>query len=138
MSNSDSLKACRDTVRKYDPDRYLSALFAPADKRPLLFALYALNHELARVGEIVREPMMGEIRLQWWRETIEGARENKPRAHDIARALSELFSRADLPTSLFDAMIGARAFDLSRDSAPEQEALVGYLDATSGNLMRLA
>lgn len=56
--------ACEATVRRFDPDRYFSALFAPADKRPLLFALYAFNHELARVGEVVREPMMGEIRLQ--------------------------------------------------------------------------
>ena len=61
-------------MRKHDPDRYFSALFAPADRRPFLFALYAFNHELAHVGESVREPMIGEIRLQWWRETLDGAR----------------------------------------------------------------
>src|SRR3954468_1442712 len=136
--STDYFDFCEATVRKYDPDRYFSALFAPADKRPLLFALYAFNHELAHIGETVREPMMGEIRLQWWRETAEGAREGKPRAHDGARALAELFARADLPTSLFDAMIDARALDIAGDPAPDQASLDRYLDSTSGNLMRLA
>lgn len=130
--------ACEAAVRQADPDRYFSALFAPADKRPLLFALYALDHELARIGEIVREPMMGEIRLQWWRETVEGAREGKPRPHDVARALAEAFAHSDLPISLLQTMIAARAFDLSRDRAQELEVVETYLDATSGNLMRAA
>ena len=60
-------------MRAADPDRYFSALFAPAPARPLLLALYAFNHEVARVAETVREPMLGAIRLEWWRETVEGA-----------------------------------------------------------------
>ena len=135
---TDYLAACEATVRRADPDRYFAALFAPADKRPLLLVLYAFNHELARIAEVVREPMMGEIRLQWWRETLDGAREGKPRENDVARGLAKLFAHADLPTQLFDAMIDARAFDLSRDSVPNSEELDGYLDATSANLMRLA
>ena len=130
--------SCEATIRRADPDRYFSALFAPADKRPLLFALYAFNHELARIAEVVREPMMGEIRLQWWRETLEHARENKPRAHDVAAALAEVFARTDLPPSLLDAMIDARALDVSRDPPPDKVSLDEYLDATSGNLMRVA
>src|SRR3954465_11423378 len=104
-----SFEACARMVRERDPDRYFSALFAPAEKRPLLFALYAFNHELARIGETVREPMMGEIRLQWWRETVESAREGKPRAHDVSRALFELFRRVELPASILGAMMDARA-----------------------------
>jgi phytoene/squalene synthetase len=138
MSVTDSLTACENTVRKHDPDRYFSALFAPAEKRPLLFALYAFNHELARIGETVREPMMGEIRLQWWRETVDSAREGKPRAHDVACALFELFRRVDLPGALFEAMMDARPFDFSPETFADDEARDAYLDATSGNLMRLA
>jgi phytoene synthase len=138
MPVADSLAACENTVRKHDPDRYFSALFAPAKKRPLLFALYAFNHEIARIGEVVREPMMGEIRLQWWRETIESARAGEPRAHDVARALAETFTHADLPAALFDSMIDARAFDFSSEAFADERARDIYLDATSGNLMRLA
>jgi phytoene synthase len=134
----EAFAACAASVRRADTDRYFSALFAPADKRPLLFALYAFNHELARIAEVVHEPMMGEIRLQWWRETVEGAREGNPRAHNIARALAELFARADLPLDFFETIIDARAFDFSPEPFADDAARNAYLDATSGNLMRLA
>lgn len=138
MVVADSLLSCESTVRQRDPDRYFSALFAPAKKRPLLFALYAFNRELAHIAEVVREPMMGEIRLQWWRETLEGARQGNPRAHDVARALAETFARRYLPADLFEAMIEARAFDFSAEAFADDAARDAYLDATSGNLMRLA
>ena len=131
-------EACAKAVRKYDPDRYFSALFAPADKRPFLFALYALNHELAHVGESIREPMIGEIRLAWWRETLAGARAGNPRPHDVARAMTMTFTTIDLPSGLLDAIIDARSFDLNRGPFAENAARDAYLDATSANLMRLA
>ena len=130
--------ACAATVRRADPDRYFSALFAPAERRPFLFALYALNHELARVAESVREPMLGQIRLQWWREALAGARTSKPRRHDIVEAMAAVFSSSDLPADLIDRMIDARSFDLSGDEFEDYAALENYLDATSGTLMRLA
>ncbi len=64
------LSACGRIVRENDPDRFFCTLFAPPAKREALFALYAFNHELARVAESVSEPMLGEIRLQWWREAL--------------------------------------------------------------------
>ena len=138
MDIQNAFAACEATIWRIDPDRYFSTLFAPADKRPLLFALYAFNNEVARIGELVREPMMGEIRLQWWRETVEGALEGKPRAHDVARALAELFARVQLPLDLVGSMIDARSFDVSPETFADDAARDAYLDATSGNLMRLA
>jgi phytoene/squalene synthetase len=135
---SDALEACAAIVRKHDPDRYFSALFAPADKRPFLFALYAFNHELAHIGESVREPMIGEIRLQWWREALDGARAGNPRNHDVVRALAATLAKVALPDELFDAMIDARQFDLMSGAFGADEKRDAYLDATSGNLMRLA
>jgi phytoene/squalene synthetase len=134
----DPFEACAKSVRKYDPDRNFSALFAPADKRPFLFALYALNHELAHVAESVREPMIGEIRLQWWRETLESARAGNPRPHNVARAMAATFAKVDLPARLIDGIIDARSFDLNRGPFPDDASRDAYLDATSGNLMRLA
>jgi len=127
-----------ELVRRADPDRYLAALFAPAEKRPLLHALYAFNIETARVADTVREPMMGEIRLEWWRETLAGAKEGRPRPHDVARALAELFAAVDLPVGPFDAMVAARAFDSASEVFADRAAVEAYCDATSGNLMRLA
>jgi phytoene/squalene synthetase len=138
MTIEASLTACEDMVRRADPDRYLSALFAPEERRPLLFALYAFNHELARIGDTVREPMMGEIRLEWWREAIAEAQDGRPRAHDVVRSLAELFARVGPPLDLFEAMIDARQFDLGGEFFADLNALVAYTEATSGSLMRLA
>ena len=126
------------TVRRVDPDRYFSALFAPESLRRHLMTLYAFNHELARVGETVRQPLMGEMRLEWWRETLIGAKGGTPRNHELARALAELFSARDLPLDLFTEMIDARAFDSSEEQFADWPAMEAYGDRTSGNLMRLA
>ncbi|HEY2070868.1 MAG TPA: phytoene/squalene synthase family protein [Rhizomicrobium sp.] len=125
-------------VREADPDRFMSALFAPAAKRQSLFALYAFNTEIARIAENVSQPMLGEIRLQWWRETVEAAKAGNPRDHDIARALAETFVTTDLPFAPFDAMLDARVFDSTPDAFETLDGLEDYADVTSGNLMRLA
>jgi phytoene synthase len=72
-------------VRRYDPDRFLTALFAPPDRRDVLLTLYAFNHELARAREVASEPALALIRLQWWREVVEG----EVKRHEVASPLSE-------------------------------------------------
>ena len=84
-------------VRRHDPDRFLTALFAPPDKRNALLTLYAFNHELARAREVTSEPHMALIRLQWWREVVDGTR----RRHEVVTPLSDaiaqgLFLASDL------------------------------------------
>ena len=133
-----SLAGCEALVRQHDPDRYYAALFAPAAKRPLLFALYAFNYEIARVAEHVREPMLGEMRLEWWREMVESARKGEPIAHDVARGLALLFRQTGLALSEIDTMLEARAAHTGAEPIASIEALEGYADATSGALMRLA
>jgi NADH dehydrogenase [ubiquinone] 1 alpha subcomplex assembly factor 6 len=125
-------------VRAADPDRYFSTLFAPPAARPWLFALYAFNHEVARVAETVREPMLGAIKLEWWREAVEGAFSGQPRNHDVAKGLAALFRAVPLKLGDFEAIIAARAFDSDAESFADLAALETYLDATGGTLMRLA
>jgi len=135
---ADAFAACERMVRAADPDRYFSALFAPAALRPFLFVLYAFNVEVARVAETVREPMLGAIRLEWWRETAEGAAKGTPRNHDVARGLAELLARHPQALAGLEALIAARAFDSSAGHFADFVALENYVDATSGALMRLA
>lgn len=135
---ADPFHDCIEMVRAADPDRYLSALFAPAPLRPHLFALYAFNHELARVAENVREPMLGAIRLEWWRETLEQAKAGRPRNHVVAQALAQTFAATALPLDLCENLIAARGFDSSPDVFPDFAALENYAAATSGTLMQMA
>jgi phytoene/squalene synthetase len=126
------------TVRAADPDRYFASLFAPAAQRPYLHALYAFNHEVAHVAESVREPMLGAIRLEWWRETAEGAAKGAPRNHDVARGLAALFIDRQISLASLEAIIVARGFDSDAGQFADFAALENYLDATGGALMRLA
>lgn len=138
MKTEDALAECQETVRRFDPDRYFAALFAPEEQRPLLFALYAFHHEVARAAELAREPMVGAIRLQWWREAVEAARDGRPRAHPASLGLAELFARAGPPQEWFDTVIDAREFDLGAESFADMAALETYAADTSGALMRIA
>jgi 15-cis-phytoene synthase len=136
--NEASFAACTALVRRADPDRYFSGLLAPADKRPFLMALYALNYELAHVADSIREPSLGAIRLQWWREALAEGREMTPRRHDVVEAMATVISSCELPSEYLERMIDARGFDVSPEEFADYEALEGYLDATSATLMRLA
>jgi phytoene synthase len=103
---------CEVLVREADRDRYLAALFAPEAKRGALYALAAFGIELARVRELAREPMPGEIRLQWWREVVDGKRDGEARANPVAAALLEAIETHGLARDRLQAMIDARGFDL--------------------------
>jgi phytoene synthase len=103
---------CAALVREADRDRYLATLFAPAEHRDALFALYAFNVEIARVRDLAREPMPGEIRLQWWREVLGGEREGEAAAHPVAAALRETLDRYGFTARPLLELIDARTFDL--------------------------
>jgi phytoene synthase len=102
---------CAALVREADYDRYLSTLFAPAEHRDALFALYAFNVEIARVRDLAREPIPGEIRLQWWREMLSGERDGEASAHPVAAALRETLSRYGFVATPLLELIDARIFD---------------------------
>jgi phytoene synthase len=103
---------CAALVREADRDRYLATLFAPAPHRDALFAIYAFNVEIARVRDLAREPMPGEIRLQWWREVLSGLRGGEAAANPVAAALLETLVRYRLGSERLIALIDARGFDL--------------------------
>ncbi len=120
-------------VRRHDPDRFLSALFAPAERRDTLLLLYAFNHELARAREAAREPMMALIRLQWWREVLEGA----PRRHEVAAPLTAALAAGRLAAADLAPLVDAR----ETEAAPEIATLAEWqthVRATAGGLARAA
>ena len=123
-------------VRETDRDRYLSVLFAPEDKRGALFALYSFNVEIARVRDLVREPLPGEIRLQWWRDAILG--ETPAAGHRTAEALLRAIRDYNLPSAALENMIEARLFDLYDDPMPSRTDLEGYCGETASALIQLA
>jgi NADH dehydrogenase [ubiquinone] 1 alpha subcomplex assembly factor 6 len=132
------LSYCAAQVRRLDRDRYLTALLAPAAAREGLLALYALNVELARVRESISEPLVGQIRLQWWRDSIDGIYAGEPRRHAVLAPLAAAIERHALPQALFADMIEARELDMEPGPPATLSALLDYADRTAGTLLALA
>jgi 15-cis-phytoene synthase len=124
-------------VRRHDPDRFLTALFAPPDKRDALLTLYAFNHELARAREAVSEPPLALIRLQWWREVVEGAH----RRHEVAEPLRAAIEAGDLDRGDLLSLIDAReaeaepVFETTQDWHAYLSGTAGGLAVAAGHLL---
>jgi len=122
------------TVRDHAPDRWLASRFvADAAARADLIALYALDHELTRIPHLVSDPLMGEIRMTWWREGLEEIAEGRiVRPHPVLKAIAA----GALPPVALAALAEARLDDLDEPKAGE--ALIAHIDATEGLVMALA
>ena len=132
------LSYCAAELRRHDRDRYLTALFAPADRREALFTLYAFNLEVARSRELVREPMMGRFRLQWWRDAIAELYAGRVRRHQILEPLAAAVAGFGLTRDHFDRLIDAREWDMEDRPPADLDGLIAYADGTSASLVWLA
>ena len=131
---SPTLSALGGFVRQHDPDRFLCALFAPAERREALFALLAYNHELARAREVASQPVLALIRLQWWREVVENAAAGRPpRQHEVAAPLHALVAAGTLDAADLLAMADAREAE-AEDGMPSASAFQAYLRGTAGGV----
>jgi phytoene synthase len=139
MASMPDLSPAARLVHDFDRERFITALFAPPERREALMLRYAFNVEVARMRESVHEPMAGMIRLQWWRDTIEAARDGRPLDHHpIAGPLGELIRRHDLPLELFERLLTAREQDLEPGGPADLAAAEAYADDTSSTLTALA
>src|ERR1700748_3706006 len=110
----ETLSYCAEQVHSFDHDRLLTAIVAAPAGREHLFALYAFNIELAKVREVVTEPLIGQMRLQWWRDTLDRLYAGEIVAHEVARPLQAAIQVCGVVRSAFDPLIDAREFDLEK------------------------
>jgi len=134
----DAFSHCAELVRAADRDRFIASLFAPADRRPALQALYAFDTEVARVREVAHTALPGEIRLQWWSEAIARERDGEANANPVASALLASMEKFQLRRELLLDLIEARRFDLYEDPMPTLAELETYLRRTASSLVSLA
>ncbi|MBB3318657.1 phytoene synthase [Rhizobium sp. BK181] len=129
---------CLATLRDNDRDRYLACLLSPQEKRGALAALYAFNAELARIRDLVHEPLPGEVRMQYWRDLLEGNAHGSTQANPIASALLTAVDHHRLPKQTLVNMVDARIFDLYDDPMETRVSLEGYAGETASALVQLA
>jgi len=134
----DAFSYCAELVRNSDRDRFIATLFAPAQRRGGLHALYAFSLEVARVRDLAREAMPGEIRLQWWREVLQRQREGEASSSPIAVALLSTIEAYRLPVNALLMLIEARRFDLYNEPMVTIAQLEDYAINTSSALIDMA
>lgn len=127
-----------ETLRRQDHDRYVTALFADPAKRADLWVLYSFNLELAQIRTLVREPVAGMIRLQWWREVIEGGRRHEALRHPVGAPLVALIERCGLPVDGLVRMVEARERDLDPMPFADHSHWQAYGRDSAGTLVDLA
>jgi 15-cis-phytoene synthase len=135
---ADASSHCAELVRAADRDRYLATLFAPTEHRGALYALYAFNSEVARVREVAREPLPGEIRLQWWSDVLRGERGGEAAANPVAAALLASIEHYRLPADKLIDLVEARGFDLYDEPVVTLDELETYASKTTSTLFALA
>jgi len=138
MTPTEALVVCETTVRRTDKDRYFASLFAPAEKRRLLFALYCFNEQLARAVAVARDPLAAEIRLQWWREALGAAREFRPPAHPVAIGLAEILEKYPDQMAEMEALIDVRIVESVPAPFATLAAMESHARSTSARLMGMA
>jgi len=126
-------------LKSVDPDRCRAAVFADKEGRELLQLLYAFHYELAKVPELVSEPMIGQIRYQWWRDTIAEIYEGEVvRQHEIVSPLADMLKDYEVPRFWLDRLINGRERDLDPRPFANLEEAKEYCRQTSGVLMQIA
>ena len=132
------LRALRSARARGDPDRYWASLFAPRtsgriSSRALCVQLRDRSRPRGRArGDV------GEIRLQWWRDALQGEARGDVRANPVAAALDDTIVKFRLPRQALVDLIDARVFDLYDDPMPSLNDLEGYCGETSSSLIQLS
>ena len=134
----ESLSPLAQDLRANDPDHYIATLFAPPKTRGALIALYAFNHELVRLGTVVREPMAGLIRLQWWEDVIDGLEADRPLHHPVVQELHRAVAKDGLDVGHLKRAIDGRRRLFEEDQPPNLETFERHLCDIGGSITAAA
>ena len=120
-----SLQACANLVSRADPERFAAAMSARLQARNKLLPIYAVAVEVARAPWITKEPVIAEMRLQWWRDALVGIQEGRPRRHEVVEPLATVLTEKG--AKALDKMILARRWDIYKKGFDSPEALLNHV-----------
>ncbi len=129
---------CMSALRDSDRDRYLATLLMPAQVRPHIAALFEFDAEIARIRDLVKEPLAGEIRIQWWRDVLSYPPIRPAAGNPVAEALLDTVDRFGLPRESLQRYLDARVGDLYDDLFPDRTAFEAYAGETSSTMLQLS
>ncbi len=129
--------ACAQLVERGDPDRFAATMAAPVAMRRVLFPLYAFNLEIARAPWMSNEPLIAEMRLQWWSDVLDEIAAGGPvRRHEVASPLAQVIDATG--ARLLAGCVAARRREAQRLPMADSGDLRDYVAETGGTLMWVA
>jgi 15-cis-phytoene synthase len=127
----------RNIARTGAPDRYLAALLAPRPAQNDLIALAAYAAEIEKIPQLVSDPHIGEIRIQWWRDVLL-APDRALTGNPVADAFADTIQRHKLPVERIAAHLDAAVHGLYGDAPADDEQLGLSIEMNEGTLFTLA
>lgn len=137
LSRLTPIQICARDLRLVDRERYLCCLFLPRREREAAFALYAFYHEVAKTADVVSEAMLGEIRLQWWREALDEIFAGTPRRHPVVQGLTTAVAHHDLPKEDLLRLIDSRQSEIEQRLPASEDGLAAHVVETATPLFEL-
>ncbi|MEO0343517.1 MAG: squalene/phytoene synthase family protein [Pseudomonadota bacterium] len=133
-----SVQACAEAVAEGDPARFRVVMTMPVSLRERLLPILAFNLEVARAPYVTAEPMIAQIRLQWWRDCLDEIYNHaKVRRHTVSTPLASVIRNCNLPRASFDELIEARQTDIEGFDFHDWDALWHYLASSGGALLAI-
>lgn len=86
-----------ERLRVQDYARYLAVKMAPASLHARLLAIHIVYQELADIARVAQEPMMGQVRLLWWRDSLTQLMQGQITGNPFADTLKEPLERFGPP-----------------------------------------
>ncbi|AFX98259.1 hypothetical protein A1OE_45 [Candidatus Endolissoclinum faulkneri L2] len=123
---------CARIVRRYDRERYLVSLFAQPEMCEDLFTVLAVNHEITKIVDVVSDPLIGFVRLQWWQESFDAIELGTPSSYEVVLSLARLAERHPAVLDDLRRVVNAHEADFSDRLLPDLESLENYAAMTEG------
>ena len=137
MIFDDDVKFCASLVETSDPHRFRSIMAAPKKLRPYYFVIFAFNIEVSRAPYLTKEPMIAEIRIQWWLDALDEIIERKiVRKHAVATPLAKSIEKAQ--AKKLQKVVLARKWDINSDKFESFYDLKNYLYDSTVILLQVA
>lgn len=134
------LSLCAQEIRKNDHDHFLCGLFAPQDHQNDFFAIQFFYTETLRIRDAVSEAQLGLIRLQWWRDLVDGiysGQRSTEAENGTHQEFAQTLARRTIDQTLFDRYFNARSFDMEDRPHDDLAALLRYCEATGGLIAQI-
>ncbi|KAI0020840.1 squalene/phytoene synthase [Xylariomycetidae sp. FL0641] len=147
VTNADVDKArayCADQLKQSDQFASLIRPFIPKSRQDAYYAFRALNLELVRLPDLVSNPAIGQMRIQFWQDAVNNTFAGRPPAepvmtllHSVLTNLAETAPNTNRSSIKFWLLrlLNTRAKYMDNRPYPTLAALEEYAENTYSTLM---